>query len=126
MRCKQCGCGSPDRPGATPLRTLSDYFTADSPLARECAHALSDSSVLRVLAFTSWSARRECGFTRVFRKSRNRKGARDCHPGVIGRFAFSCLYNGKFISWVFSLNYQKRKASVLCASIKEQLYYYII
>jgi len=34
--------GSPDRPGATPPRTLSDYFTADSPLAR-----LSDSSVLR-------------------------------------------------------------------------------
>lgn len=59
--------GSPDRSGATPPRTLSDYFTVNSPLSRACT--------LRQLRFINVRRIYERGFTRA-RTTRSPRGER--------------------------------------------------
>ena len=57
---------SPDRPGATPPRTLSDYFTVNSP--RVLRHR--GSSVLRASHFSAVLVLMpECGFTPSLRET---------------------------------------------------------
>lgn len=70
--------GSPDRPGATPPRTLSDYFTADLPLASARARARSTAPfyVRRVYERTR---PRECAVLRAY-SLKPSKGARG-HEG---------------------------------------------
>lgn len=61
---------SPDRPGATPPRTLSDYFTVNSPLSQ--TRACSSNSVLRASHLRVRSGRSARFFTRARRRTETR------------------------------------------------------